>query len=98
MTLGVEIRESRRRSRKTLRQVASEAVITAGLLSLIERDKYKPSPEIITRLARALGGDTDQWCGLAGTISPDAKERLARIAAEKPRFFRQLLERTGGSS
>jgi transcriptional regulator with XRE-family HTH domain len=94
MDLGDAIRKARF-GKKTLRQTAGEAGISAGLLSLVERNLHVPSADIIQRLAKCLGGDPDQWCGFAGTISAEAREHLARIAAEEPIFFRKLIGRKG---
>lgn len=89
-TLGEEILSRRRKAHKTLRFTAQEADISASLLSLIEREKHTPSREVIERLASVLGGDVDRWCGLAGRITTEAEESLAKLAIEQPEFYRQF--------
>ena len=90
-TLGQLVVAARRSRRKTLRSLAREVDISAALLSLIERDKHRPPSRVITRLAGALGGDADQWCGLAGRIAPDIEANLAGLAKEDPESYRLFL-------
>ena len=99
-TLGTEIRLARREAHKTLRSAAKEADLSAALLSLIERDKHVPPKQVIARLALLLGADPDRWCGLAGKITAEAEESLAKFARENPefyRFLRTMIDRTGGA-
>lgn len=99
-TLGTEIRKTRTGIHKTLRSTAKEADISAALLSLIETDKHVPPKEVIVRLAYLLDADVDRWCGLAGKITAEAEESLARLARENPefyRYFRTMIDRTGGA-
>jgi len=88
--LGQAIVAARQRCHKTLRSTARETGASPSLLSLIERGKHVPPPDLVIRLAQALGADPDQWCGLAGRISVEAESTFARLAAEKPEYFRFL--------
>ena len=94
-SLGTRIVGKRREKCDTLRHVAAEAGISPALLSLIERDRHKPSPQIIVRLATVLGGDADEWCGLLGKMTPDTESELARIASKDPVFFRSMVRHLG---
>ncbi len=55
--LGNEIRRQRLDAGLSIRQVATEAGIDDGFLSLIERGLREPSLAVLTTIARALGGD-----------------------------------------
>ena len=96
--LGDVIRARRAEARKTLRSTARESRISASLLSLIEQNKHVASRQVIERLATVLDADADRWCGLAGKITAEAEESLAKLARERPEFFREfraVLDRRG---
>jgi transcriptional regulator with XRE-family HTH domain len=78
-----------------LRPTAHELGISPGLLSLIERDRHRPRKQLIARIARLLGEDADDWCALAGVVSPQTEAMIAKVAREKPLFFRQMMDRIG---
>ena len=94
-SLGQVVRLQRRKSRLTLRSAAANLDVSPSLLSLIEQDKHVPPADLITKLARMFGGDPDQWCGLAGTLTPGAEASLAEIAKEQPEYFRTMIRRIG---
>ena len=99
-SLGQAVAFARKERHKTLRSTAVEIGVSASLLSLVEQNKHVPSREVIEALARVLGGDPDKWCGLAGRITPAAEASLAKLAMEKPEFFRFLrgmVEQSGGT-
>jgi len=93
MALAEIIYEARKRSRKTLHALGQEIGASPALLSLIEQGKHVPPKELITKLAAALGGDADRWCGLVGVLTPDAEAALAKIAKDDPLYFRTMLKR-----
>jgi transcriptional regulator with XRE-family HTH domain len=70
--------------------------VSPALLSLTEQDKHVPPKELIVKLAQLLGGDADQWCGMAGKITPKAEAHLAKMAKDDPMFFRSMINRKGG--
>lgn len=86
-----ERREDLRRDgdrRWSLRRVADEAGLQPSYLSRIERRKEAPpSEEKIRRLAEILGEDPDVLLGIAGRVSSDVRE----IIAKRPRLFAQLI-------
>lgn len=95
-SLGAAIRLARKARGLTLRGLATDVGVSASLLSLLEQDAHVPPNELIVRIAGHLDGDPDLWCGLAGKITPDTEQRLARIAKGDPKFFRTMIERLGG--
>jgi len=96
-TLGQAVYEARKRLRRTLHVLSGEIGVSPALLSLIEQDKHVPPNELIVKLAAALGGDADQWCGLAGKLTPDAQSKLAALAKDDPIFFRSMIKRKRGA-
>ncbi len=58
-TLGERVRELREKRALSQRKLAELIGTSAGLISFIERDKNKPSCEIIRRLAIVLGTSAD---------------------------------------
>ena len=89
--LGSEIRKARNATGKTLRATAQELSISSGLLSLIEQDKHVPPKKLIVAIAKHLGASPDDWCALAGKLAPRVEASLAKIARERPHYFRTLL-------
>lgn len=55
MTLGNDLRNARKRAGLTLAEVAARSGLTAGHLSLIERERAKPSIGALIRICDALG-------------------------------------------
>lgn len=95
VTLGTEILAARKKKRITLRFLANSLKVSPSLLSLIEHDKQKPSKELVVKLASVLESDPDEWCGLAGMITPEAESHFANLAREDPMFFRNMVKRLG---
>ena len=71
--------------------------VSPALLSLIEQGRHMPGKDLIVELAKLYGADADRWCGMVGTITPEAEQSLARVAKEDPQFFRSMVNRLGGS-
>ena len=57
--LGSRLKETRRKSKKTLREMAQEFNVSATFLSQLENGKSKPSVATLYSLARALNVDMD---------------------------------------
>ena len=91
-SLGQIIHAARKSKRFTLQQLGQQIDASAGLLSLIEQDKHIPPNNVIVKLAELLGGDANQWCGMAGKVTPNAEKAFAKIAREDPVFFRTMLK------
>src|SRR5438552_3059333 len=90
MTFGEKVRELRQAKRLTLRDVASKVAINFTYLSKIENGKLDfsdyPSEKLIRKLAKALGGDTDELLLLAKKV-PD---RIRKRVLERPDAFTKL--------
>lgn len=84
--LRVQRREVNRRY--SVRQVAHRIGVEPAYLSKIERgDVSPPSEDIIRRLAADLGEDVDLLLALAGKVSGDIVEVIAR----RPILFAELI-------
>jgi transcriptional regulator with XRE-family HTH domain len=82
--IGDFIRDLRRKSRISLRQLAEQAGVSNPYLSQIERGLRKPSAEVLSQLASALRVSTPLMYLRAGLL--DAKDNpgvLAAIAADQ---------------
>ena len=53
--LGEELRETRLRQRRTLREVSGAARVSLGYLSEVERGQKEASSELLASICRALG-------------------------------------------
>lgn len=72
--LGRELSSARLASKRSLREVAGEAEISAAYLQKLERGQVEePSPRILRRLATVLGVDYRKLMELAGYESPVAR-------------------------
>jgi transcriptional regulator with XRE-family HTH domain len=86
-TLGSEIQRLRTEAGFTLRGLALKVEISAAFLSDIERDRRRPSEEVLRRIVRQLPGTTyEELDALSTTLEQD----LQRMVAETPEA-RQLL-------
>ncbi len=86
-TLGNEIQRLRMAAELTLRGLAQKVEISAAFLSDIERDRRRPSEEVLRRIARELPGATYEDLDLLNT---KLEQDLQRMVAETPEA-RQLL-------
>lgn len=85
--MGTEIQRLRTEAGVTLRGFAEKVEISAAFLSDIERDRRRPSEEVLKRIARHLPGTTfEQLDKLNTKLEAD----LQRMVAESPEA-RQLL-------
>ena len=86
-TLGGEIQRLRTEAGFTLRGFALKVEISAAFLSDIERDRRRPSEEVLRRIARQLPGTSYEELD---TLSTTLERDLQRMVAETPEA-RQLL-------
>jgi transcriptional regulator with XRE-family HTH domain len=90
LTFGERVRELRKAKNLTLRDVATKVDINFTYLSKIENGKLDfsdyPSEKLIRKLAKVLGGDTDELLLLAEKV-PD---RIRRRVLERPDAFGKL--------
>jgi transcriptional regulator with XRE-family HTH domain len=89
-SFGGRVRELRQAKHLTLRDVAGKVGINFTYLSKIENGKLDfsdyPSEKLIRKLAKALGGDTDEFLLLAEKV-PD---RIRKRVLERPDAFGRL--------
>jgi transcriptional regulator with XRE-family HTH domain len=90
MTFGKKVRGLRKARGLTLRDVASRVSINFTYLSKIENGKLDfsdyPSEKLIRKLAKALGGDTDELLLLAEKVPDEIRRRVI----QRPDAFRKL--------
>ncbi len=90
MNFGQRIRQLRKAKALTLRDVASEVQINFTYLSKIENGKLDfseyPSEKLIRKLAKALGGNTDELLLLAEKVPDQIRKRVL----ERPEVFAKL--------
>lgn len=92
--LGARLKATRRRSKKTLREMAQEFNVSATFLSQLENGKSKPSVATLYALARALNVDMDSLLCPLESAEPDqppiapqnlgVKEQLEGLAGMSP--------------
>jgi len=70
MELGLFLKELRKKSNLTIMQVEIKTGISNSYISLIERDKRKPSVEILHKLAKAYKVTTEDLLRFMGYLSP----------------------------
>ena len=90
MNFGTRIRELRQEKNLTLRDLAKKVKVTFTYVSKIENRKLSfgefPSDDLILKLARALGADSDELLLLAEKI-PDA---IRKRFLQRPDAFRKI--------
>lgn len=90
MTFGQRLRELRKGSGLSQRELAQRAGIDFTYLSKIENDRMPPpSEKTVRRLAEELGADADELTLLAGKIPSDIVETM-RKSPEAVKMFRSL--------
>ncbi|MGB9561960.1 MAG: helix-turn-helix domain-containing protein [bacterium] len=87
-TLGERVKRLREAMGLTQRELAKRIGTSSGLISFIERDKNKPSYEVIRRLSEVLGTSTDYLIYGKSSLSrlEDLLEK-ARLEARVPYFI-----------
>lgn len=86
-TLGKEIQRLRSEAEFTLRGFAQTVEISAAFLSDIERDRRRPSEEVLRRIAKHLPGTNFE---ALDSLNTKLEQDLQRMVAESPEA-RQLL-------
>lgn len=92
MQFGEKIRELRLARNLTLRELAAKLDVNFTYVSKIENQKLSfgeyPSEELIRKIAKALGGDSDELLILADKIPKQIKKRVK----ERPDAFRKIAQ------
>ena len=87
-SFGGTIREMREAQKLGLRAAADRLEISPAYLSRIERNKERPPrPELVKRMAKLLGGDSDLLFRLAASTDPDLAAYMHRVSGI-PEFLR----------
>ena len=86
-TLGKEIQRLRTAAELTLRGFAQVVEISAAFLSDIERDRRRPSEDVLRRIAKHLPGATYEELD---ELNTKLEQDLQRMVSESPEA-RQLL-------
>jgi len=74
MKIGLYLRELRLKNNLTTKQVEMKTGISNSYISLIERNKRKPSAEILHKLAKAYGVKTEDLLRFIGYLPPVQKK------------------------
>ena len=88
--IGARIRELRRHSRLTLRDLAASAGIHPNTISNIERGKSRPTPGTLESIASTLGLALDRLVGPEPARPPEGEAVVAFLdgqRAEAPELF-----------
>jgi site-specific DNA-methyltransferase (adenine-specific) len=86
---GRRLRSQRLEARYSLAELANRVGATKGYLSRLESGKAKPSPDMIQRLAQALGINPTPLQILAGQLPADVKQILYSYPLEAPTVLRE---------
>lgn len=88
MSLGEIINKARKDAKLTLVQLGEETDLTQGYLSNLERNKRKPSPEVLERIATTLNLSHLTLMEAAGYLKEDDfKETVSSIGENSFRTF-----------
>jgi transcriptional regulator with XRE-family HTH domain len=88
---GETIREMREAQNLGLRIAAERLGISPAYLSRIERGKERPPrPELIKKIARLVGADSDTLFRLAASTDPDIAEYM-NLVPNVPEFLRTAM-------
>lgn len=80
-TVGQRLRRRRTALGRSHRSVAAEVGVGFPYLSKLENDHHIPSPEVLQRLAVALGDDFDELTVVAGRVPDWANEAMVEDPA-----------------
>lgn len=75
-TLGRRLRELRKETGMSQREVANRVKIDFTYLSKIESGVMYPREDVLIRLAKVLGADKDELITLAGRVPSDLAPKL----------------------
>ena len=94
-TFGTIIRELRlKKTQYSLRKLAETLGISPAYLSRLESDRDPPpSEQIVIKMARALGADSDELLSDANKVSPDLVRIIKNHPKSVPAFLRLAKEK-----
>jgi transcriptional regulator with XRE-family HTH domain len=91
-TLGKEIQRLREEAGHTLRGFATKVGISAAFLSDIERDRRRPSEEVLRKIAGELRGTTYEQLDRLNTKLEQDIQRMVAESPEARQLLRTVLE------
>jgi transcriptional regulator with XRE-family HTH domain len=92
-SFGQILRETRLAKGFTLRRFAEDVGISPTYLSQVEQDNVDPpTAERVTKMAKLLDANADEWIALAGRLPAD----LPGIIQEQPTAMPELLREASG--
>ena len=94
-SFGRMLKEARKKSGCTLRQVASAIDGNYAYLSQLEAEVAKPSEELARKLAKFFKEDEEQWVFIARQVPEQIEEIKKKFPKIAPEYFRRILEKGG---
>jgi transcriptional regulator with XRE-family HTH domain len=94
MTLSEKIKALRTEKRFSVRGLAKEVSVTPMHISNLENNKSNASPELIKKIAIALGADADELLQLSSQVDPDVVNVINSNAQTIPSFLRSAKDLT----
>ena len=92
MQFGEKVRELRKAKNLTQRDLADKVAVNFTYISKIENGKLDfgdyPSDDLVRRLAKALGANTDEFLLLAEKMPKQIRKRVM----ERPDAFRKIAQ------
>jgi len=87
-TLADKIKELRAEKRIGIRELGRMVDVSGMHISNLEKGKSAPSPELVRKLAAALGTDVDELLHLADLVDPEAVDVIQNNPFAVPAFLR----------
>lgn len=88
MTLGERIRQARKATGLSQRDLAQRVGVSFPHISKVEADKEPASPGLLARIADEVGIEPDELLLLAGRVPSELSEVVVSKHALAPRFLR----------
>ena len=88
MTLGEKIKELREEKRLSLRHLGRLTDVTGMHIANIEKGIANASPELVTKIAKALDTNTDELLHLADRVDPEVVNVIQKNPMVVPSFLR----------
>jgi transcriptional regulator with XRE-family HTH domain len=87
-TIGELIRGLRAEREVGVRELGRLVDVTGVHISNIEKGKATPSPELLTKIGRALGADVDELLSVANQVDPAVIDVIKSQPQVLPSFLR----------
>ena len=98
LEVGRRIQLLRKRSGMSVRQLAAQAGVAAGMISYVERGRASPSLATLQKLLTALGTDLGSFFGApdGGGKGPVFLRQRMQVVSDRQRTYTMLLTRQPG--